>query len=135
MRKGAGGLQPPAPLRCAPPECVATGTNMLQVAIACQSPLPGWGYDATLRSPDHSINEYILAGIHEARRAGFNVAARLLWPIHDYYNDNIGRWGYRGARAIPNAAGQGRDEGPRTPTLAMSSAGLQNLLVTSGALR
>src|SRR5439155_16993823 len=65
--------------------------------------------------PDNSINQYVLLGVHEARRAGFEVNRELLRKMYDHYNSNAqGQWGYRG----------------QPPSLTMTTAGLCNLLIT-----
>jgi hypothetical protein len=75
----------------------------------------GWGYDNSYRSPDNSINQYVLLGVHEARLAGFEVDRKLLREMYDQYNgQRNGEWGYRG----------------QAPTLTMTTAGLCNLLIT-----
>ncbi|MBI1917948.1 MAG: DUF4159 domain-containing protein [Planctomycetes bacterium] len=75
----------------------------------------GWGYDSSYRSPDHSINQYVLLGVHEARLAGFEVDREMLREMYDLYNSTReGQWGYRG----------------QTPSLTMTTAGLCNLLIT-----
>jgi Domain of unknown function (DUF4159) len=77
----------------------------------------GWGYEARFKnSPDHSINEYILLGVHEAWRVGFQVDPKLLEEVHQLYAENTdGEWKYRNQRV---------------PSLSMTAAGLFNLLVT-----
>ncbi len=88
-----------------------------------QTRLPGgWGYDNVLRSPDHSINQYILLGVHEARLAGFQVNKDLLRAMYETYNPagHPGQWGYRTAIR---------------PSLTMTTAGLCNLLITGEDLR
>ncbi len=78
----------------------------------------GWGYipgDATQRSPDNSINQYVLLGVHEARVAGFEVDREMVQSMYNLYNGHTsGAWGYRG----------------RPPSLTMTTAGLCNLLIT-----
>src|SRR5262249_892072 len=75
----------------------------------------GWGYDAQIRSPDHSINQYVLLGIHEARVAGFDVDRKMLEEMYKHYKDHAqGPGGHRG----------------QLPTPALTTAGLRNLLIT-----
>jgi hypothetical protein len=78
----------------------------------------GWGYEASVKSPDHSINQYALLGIHEAHLAGFTVDPALLNEMHRTYyaRPGSGQWHYRGA---------GR------ASLTMTTAGLCNLLITA----
>jgi hypothetical protein len=79
----------------------------------------GWGYDSSYRSPDHSINEYILLGVHEAWRAGFEVDRTLLGDMYDHYLRLAPReWGYRNI----------------SPSLTMTTAVVSNLMATSQAL-
>ena len=78
----------------------------------------GWPYNADLKNfgPDHSINQYVLLGIHEARLAGFAIDKKLVQAMRNYYNDGSGQWSYRNT---------GRSH------LTMTTAGLCNLLITS----
>jgi Domain of unknown function (DUF4159) len=78
----------------------------------------GWGYEARfMNSPDHSINQYVLLGIHEARLAGFKIDRKLLQDMYSFYNPpgHTGQWSYRNQRI---------------PSLTMTTAGLCNLLIT-----
>src|SRR5262249_38551371 len=82
----------------------------------------GWGYipgEAMQSSPDHSLNHYILLGVHEARVAGFEVDRegdrKGLEEMYDHYNGHTpGAWGYRG----------------RPASLTMPTAGLGNVRIT-----
>jgi hypothetical protein len=84
----------------------------------------GWPYTAGAAErsfgPDHSINQYVLLGIHEARLAGFAIDKDLVRAMRDYYNISpeakSGQWTYRNT---------GRSH------LTMTTAGLCNLLITS----
>jgi len=80
----------------------------------------GWAYnlDPSMRKfgPDHSINQYILLGVDEAARAGFQVDQKMLKALRDHYAANrSGQWTYR-------ESGRSR--------LTMTAAGLSNLLTT-----
>lgn len=76
----------------------------------------GWDYTGR-GTPDHSINQYILLGINEARVAGHPVDEPLLKLLRDYYNTSHtdGTWGYRSMKRA---------------SLTMTTAGLCNLLIT-----
>ena len=82
----------------------------------------GWPYDAGMRKygPDHSINQYVLLGLHEARLAGFTIDPELVKPLRDYYlgsgRASRGQWSYR--------------DNP-IPSMTMTTAGLCNLIITS----
>ncbi len=76
----------------------------------------GWGYDAIIKNPDHSINQYALLGIHEAHLAGFKIDRDLLDEMYQFYEKSSGVWNYRGAAR---------------PSLTMTTAGLCNLLITA----
>lgn len=75
----------------------------------------GWGYDAVIKNPDHSINQYALLGIHEAWLAGFKIDPDLMRSMYDHYKGNkSGQWQYRNTG----------------PSLTMTTAGLCNLIIT-----
>jgi len=81
----------------------------------------GWGYvpsDAQQSTPDHSINQYVLLGVHEARVSSFEMDREMRRKLQDMYNHynghTSGTWGYRG----------------RPASLTMTTAGLCNLLIT-----
>lgn len=86
----------------------------------------GWYYTAGRNgrggTPDHSINQYALLGIHEALRAGFKFDETILKKLREYYNDprHRGTYGYRSARVA---------------SLTMTSAGLCNLIITGQDLQ
>lgn len=84
----------------------------------------GWPYtnDPEIRNfgPDHSINQYVLLGVHEARQAGFPIDKKLVQAMRSFYKStgsrSGGQWTYRNT---------GRSR------LTMTTAGLCNLLITS----
>jgi hypothetical protein len=76
--------------------------------------IAGWGYDAVVKSPDHSNTFYAILGLAEAHRAGFKIDTDMLDELQLYYQRNEkGAWQYRGAAH---------------PSLTMTGAGLFNLI-------
>jgi hypothetical protein len=76
----------------------------------------GWGYDAIVKSPDHSLNFYVFLGLAEAHKAGFKIDTEMLKELRDHYQKNEnGEWHYRGGKH---------------PSLTMTSAGLFNLIAS-----
>jgi hypothetical protein len=84
----------------------------------------GWPYTAGAAErsfgPDHSINFFVLLGVNEAARAGFQLDKKMLRAMRDYYAANrSGQWTYRNT---------GRSK------LSMTADGLSNLLITNRLL-
>src|SRR5262249_17220001 len=46
----------------------------------------GWPYNRQGASPDHSLNQYALLGIHEAHLAGFKFDKEILKAVRAVYN-------------------------------------------------